>query len=124
MRNTQRPAAEDRLFQFRFNRFAQDDRIGLFLPAQSTLALVGRGESFFDQGTGTVLRSVEDPDGARFFGVFGFFYPSAWCLNCGQKTANVILVLVMGDGAELVGTADVERYENFTPPKGTQVVRP
>ena len=42
-------AAQDGLFQFRLDRSPQDGRVGLFLPAQSALALVGWGESFFDQ---------------------------------------------------------------------------
>src|SRR4029077_19793270 len=90
-------------------------RIGLFLPAQSTLALVGWGESFFDQWTGTVLRAVEDPDRARFFVVFGLFYPSVGCLNRGQKSANIILVLVIGDGAELVGTGAPHPFKDALP---------
>jgi hypothetical protein len=43
-------AAQDRLFQFRFDRLTQDRRVGLFLPAQSALALVGRVSPFSTSG--------------------------------------------------------------------------
>ena len=79
-------AAQDGFFQFRFDRLAQDGRVGLFLPSQGTFALVGRGESFFDQRACAGLRSVNDPNGAGFLVVFVFLYPCARRLNRGEKS--------------------------------------
>jgi hypothetical protein len=46
-KDTARATTQDRLFEFCFDRFVQDGRIGLFLPSQSALALIGRGQPFF-----------------------------------------------------------------------------
>src|SRR5579864_5937169 len=99
-------APQDRFFEFSFDGFTQDFRVSFFLPTQSTVALVGWSESFFDQRTGAGLRAVKNPDGARLLVVFGFLDPSAGLLNRCQKTADVILVLVIGNGAKLLGAGD------------------